>query len=111
MHWSAVCCAASRGVALIARRQAPLARHAGQHIVPTQPSLPPCLPCRTALYIVIASALSAAGVQFTLPPFSAGAAAEAEAIEDAQMAAALEAADLAAGAGLPPINITGLRQS
>ncbi len=60
---------------------------------------------------MIASALSAAGVQFTLPPFSAGAAAEAEAIEEAKMAAALEAVDLAAGAGLPPINVTGLRQS
>ncbi|PRW44384.1 Mechanosensitive ion channel 10 [Chlorella sorokiniana] len=66
---------------------------------------------RTGLYIVIASALSAAGVQFTLPPFSAGTASEAEAIEEAKMAAALEAVDLAAGAGLPPINVTGLRLS
>lgn len=111
MRWSAVWCAASRGVALIAGRQTRLVQRAGQHIVPTQLSLPPCPPCRTALYIVIASALSAAGVQFTLPPFSAGATGEAEALEEAQMAAALEAADLAAGAGLPPINITGLRQS
>ena len=60
---------------------------------------------------MVASALSAAGVQFTLPPFSAGAAAEAEAIEEAKMAAALEAADLAAGAGMPPVNLTGLRQT
>lgn len=78
----------------------------------TRPACPlPSHPCRTALYIVVASALSAAGVQFTLPPFSAGAAAEAEAIEEAKMAAALEAADLAAGAGLPPVNLTGLRQN
>ena len=50
--------------------------------------------------MVIASALSAAGVQFTLPPFAPGDA------DAAGEVAALDAADLAADVGSPQLNFT-----
>lgn len=72
------------------------------------PAPPPPFHCnpphRTGLFMVVASALSAAGVQFTLPPFAPG---DANVAADAQAVAALEAADLAAGVGLPPLGVTG----
>ena len=54
--------------------------------------------CRSALYMVVASALNAAHVQFTLPPFPADVC---PAYARAQTALECQP-ELAAGMGLPP---------